>query len=116
VPPRNWRVRVGDILEAAERACAYVRGLTFEQFVTNSRNVDAVSYAIVVIGEATNAIAEDIALATPEIPWSDIRGMRNRITHEYFGVDVEVLWQTVIEDLPQLQSMLRALLARNDLP
>ncbi len=115
MPPREWRVRVDDILEAAERALGYAQGFTFEQFAADPRTVDAVSYAIVVIGEAVKAIPEPVTLAAPEIPWADIRGMRNKVAHEYFGVDVQVLWQTVREDLPPLLTALRALLARNDL-
>jgi len=116
VPRREWRIRVGDILEATERALSYVSGLTFQQFAADRRNVDAVSYAIVVIGEAAGQIPESVMQAAPEIPWADIRGMRNRIAHEYFGIDLQVLWETVIEDLPQLRPAFRALLERNDLP
>ncbi len=116
MPPRDWRLRANDILEAAERAQIYVQGLTLEQFAADPRNVDAVSYAIMVIGEAAKSIPESVAIAAPDIPWSDIRGMRNRIAHEYFGVDLEVLWHTVTDDLPQLYLMFRALLDRNDLP
>lgn len=103
MPPRDWRVRANDIVEATRRAQSYISGLTFEQFKTDSRSVDATSYAILVIGEAANLFPESVVLAAPEIPWADIRGMRNRIAHEYFGVDLEVLWYTVIEDLPGLQ-------------
>ena len=116
MPPRDWRLRANDILEAAERAQSYAKKLTFEQSVSDSRNVDAVSYAIVVIGEAAKSIPESVAAAAPEIPWTDIRGMRNRIAHDYFGIDLEVLWHTVVEDLPKLQSAFRALLERSDLP
>jgi uncharacterized protein with HEPN domain len=115
VPPREWRVRVGDIIAAAERAFAYAQGLTFEQFAADARTVDAVSYAIVVIGEAAKAVPEGIALAAPEIPWADICGMRNKVAHEYFGVDIKVLWQTVREDLPPLVAAMRTLAARSDL-
>ncbi len=103
------------MVEASERSLGYVRGLTFEQFAADLRTVDAVSYAIVVIGEAVKAIPETVILASPEIPWADIRGMRNKVAHEYFGVDVKVLWQTVREDLPSLLVTLRALTARPDL-
>jgi len=85
VPPREWRVRMTDILEAAERALAYVQGLTYEQFAADARTVDAVSYAIVLIGEAAKAVPEAVMAAAPEIPWADIRGMRNKVAHEYFG-------------------------------
>lgn len=115
MPPREWRVRVNDIVEAAERALGYVQGLTFDQFASDPRTVDAVSYAIVVIGEAAKAIPETVTRAAPEIPWADVRGMRNRIAHEYFGVDVKVLWQTVRDDLPPLLATLRTLAAGADL-
>lgn len=115
MPLREWRVRVADIVEATERALGYVQSLTFEQFAADPRTIDAVSYAIVIIGEAVKAIPENVTVATPEIPWADIRGMRNRVAHEYFGVDVKVLWQTVREDLPPLLAALRTLAARSDL-
>jgi uncharacterized protein with HEPN domain len=103
------------MVSAAERALGYVEGLTFEQFAADARTVDAVSYAIVVIGEAAKAIPEAVTLVTPEVPWPDIRGMRNKVAHEYFGVDVKVLWQTVREDLPALIARLRAVAERPDL-
>jgi uncharacterized protein with HEPN domain len=106
---------VNDIIEAAERALRYVQGLTFDQFAADARTVDAVSYAIVVIGEAAKAVPEAVTRAAPEIPWADVRGMRNRVAHEYFGVDVKVLWQTVHDDLPPLIETLRVLAARSDL-
>jgi uncharacterized protein with HEPN domain len=114
VPPREWQVRLGDMIAAAERARGYVHGLTFEQFAADPRTVDAVSYAMVVIGEAANALKDVGPRLAPEIPWPDIRGMRNQVAHEYFGVDVKVLWQTVQEDLPPLLATLRALAARSD--
>jgi uncharacterized protein with HEPN domain len=114
VPPREWRVRLADMIAAAERALGYVQGLTFEQFAADPRTVDAVSYAIVVIGEAATALKDAGPKLAPEIPWSDIRGMRNQVAHEYFGVDVKVLWQTVREDLPALLASLRGVLARPD--
>jgi len=114
VPPREWRVRLGDMIAAGERALGYVNGLTLEQFAADPRTVDAVSYAIVVIGEAAKAVQDAAARDAPEVPWADIRGMRNKVAHEYFGVDVKVLWQTVREDLPPLLTTLRALALRSD--
>jgi uncharacterized protein len=115
VPPRAWRIRAKDIMEAAQRAQAYVEDLTFEQFRADSRSIDAVSYAMLVIGEAANAIPEHVIASSPDIPWADVRGMRNRIAHDYFGVDLMVLWHTVNEDLPELRSAFEALLDRDDL-
>lgn len=115
MPPREWRVRLGDMIAAAERALGYVQGLTLEQFAADPRTVDAVSYAIVVIGEAATALKDVGPKLAPEIPWADIRGMRNKVAHEYFGVDVKVLWQTVREDLPPLVAELKSFALRSDL-
>ena len=114
MPPREWRARLDDMVQAAERALGYVRGLTYEQFAADPRTVDAVSYAIVVIGEAASALKDLGPKLAPEVPWADICGMRNRVAHEYFGVDVKVLWETAREDLPSLLAELRAALARPD--
>jgi uncharacterized protein with HEPN domain len=105
-------MRLDDMIAAAERALGYVEGLTYEQFAADRKTVDAVSYAIVVIGEAASALKDVGPALAPEIPWADIRGMRNRVTHEYFGVDVKVLWETARADLPSLLASLRAALAR----
>jgi uncharacterized protein with HEPN domain len=102
------------MIQAAERALGYVRGLTFEQFSADPKTIDAVSYAIVVIGEAASALKDAGPEMAPELPWADIRGMRNRVAHEYFGVDVKVLWETVREDLPSLLVALRRSLAGSD--
>jgi len=104
------------MVAAAERALGYVQGLTFEQFAADPRTVDAVSYAIVVIGEAATALKDAGPKLAPEMPWSDIRGMRNQVAHEYFGVDVKVLWETVRVDLPPLVAAMKAVVSRSDLP
>jgi uncharacterized protein with HEPN domain len=104
------------MVQAAERALGYVKGLTFEQFSADPKTIDAVSYAIVVIGEAASALKDMGPELAPELPWADIRGMRNRVAHEYFGVDVKVLWETVREDLPSLLVALRTLVAGADQP
>jgi uncharacterized protein with HEPN domain len=116
VPPREWRACLDDMVQAAERALGYVQGLTYEQFAADLKTIDAVSYAIVVIVEAASALKDTGPKLAPELPWADIRGMRNRVAHEYFGVDVKVLWETVREDLPSLLAALRAMLARTSQP
>jgi uncharacterized protein with HEPN domain len=102
------------MIQAAERALGYVQGLTYEQFAADLRTIDAVSYAIVVLGEAAGALKEVGPNIAPELPWADIRGMRNRVAHEYFGVDVKVLWETVREDLAPLLAELRTVRSRPD--
>jgi len=106
LPRRGWRLRVEDILDAIGRIERYVEGLTFEQFQSDEKTVDAVVRNLEVIGEAVrHLIATQESLPTG-IPWTDIAGMRNILIHEYFGVDLNIIWHTIVEDLPVLRDQL----------
>jgi len=106
LPHRGWRLRVEDILDAIGRIERYVEGLTFEQFQSDEKTVDAVVRNLEVIGEAVrHLIATQESLPTG-IPWTDIAGMRNILIHEYFGVDLNIIWHTIVEDLPVLRDQL----------
>lgn len=70
--------------------------------------VEACLYNIQVIGEAVNQLAEDVKVANPQIPWALIKGMRNRLIHEYFGTDLPLVWNTIKSDLPGFRNELRA--------
>jgi uncharacterized protein with HEPN domain len=111
VPPREWRLRIEDILEAAARAQRYVAGMELAEFVADDRTLDAVSRCLGIIGEAVTHVPAEIIAAHPEIPWAEMRGMRNVVVHEYFGVTNETLWKTAREDLPTIVEPLRKLLA-----
>jgi len=107
---RDWRFRVRDILAAVRAIEAYTEGMTFEEFAADSRTVDAVVRNLMTIGESTRWIPEPIKDAHREVPWRTLRGMRNVVVHEYFGVDSEILWETVRTDLPPLAPTLEAIL------
>ena len=107
---RDWRFRVRDILAAVRAIEAYTEGMTFEEFAADSRTVDAVVRNLMTIGESTRWIPEPIKDAHREVPWRTLRGMRNVVVHEYFGVDSEILWETVRSDLPPLAPKLEAIL------
>jgi uncharacterized protein with HEPN domain len=115
VPPsRDWALRVRDIVGAAERIARYTAGMTQEQFARDEKTVEAVCFALVVIGEAASRVAEEDQARAPEIPWRKMRGMRNIAVHEYFGLDVETLWLTATRDVPALRPLLEELGARQD--
>jgi uncharacterized protein with HEPN domain len=113
VPPREWRLRIEDILDAAARAQRYVAGMELEAFVADDRTLDAVSRCFGIIGEAAAHVPQEVIAAHPEIPWAEMRAMRNIVVHEYFGVTNETLWKTVREDLPQIMEPFRKLLANS---
>jgi uncharacterized protein with HEPN domain len=107
LPPRDWRLRVDDILDAIARIEQYVNGLNIEQFRADQKTIDAVVRNLEVIGEAVRHLSADQRGLSVEIPWTDIAGMRSILIHEYFGVDLNIVWQTVTHDLPELRSQLR---------
>ncbi len=112
MPPREWRLRVEDILEAITRIETYTRDMTEDAFVNDSKTIDAVVRNLEIIGEASCHIEDPILQAAPEVPWDKMRGLRNVVAHEYFGVDVGIIWQTVKNDLPPLEAPLRRLLEK----
>jgi uncharacterized protein with HEPN domain len=112
VPPREWRLRIEDILEAAARIERYVEHHNdVATFVSDELTVDAVSRCFGIIGEAVARLPEAVLASHPEIPWTEMRGLRNIVVHEYFGVTNETLWKTAREDLPTIIGPLRELLA-----
>ena len=111
MPAREWRLRVEDILAAVERVQRYTAGSDLASFTADEKTIDAVCFCFGVIGEAARHVPEDVLAAHPDLPWSEMRGMRNVVVHEYFGVTPETLWKTAREDLPSVAARLRALLA-----
>lgn len=111
MPPRDWRLRIEDILEAAGRISRYVEGKDLGAFLSDDRTQDAVSRCFGIIGEAATHVPRDVMEAHPEVPWVAMRGMRNVVVHEYFGVTEETLWKTATEDLPTIIEPLRRILA-----
>jgi uncharacterized protein with HEPN domain len=102
VPPRDWRERLADIREAVDRIAEYTHGMTAESFSSNRLVVDAVVRNLTVIGEAARGVPPEVEARLPDLPWLEMRGLRNLVVHRYFGVDLAVLWQTVCDDLPAL--------------
>lgn len=97
------------IREAAENARSFVEGMTREEFLADKRTQQAVIMSVIIIGEATTKIMDrypGFVDGNPTIPWRNIRGMRNRIAHGYFDINLEVVWDTVQTALPDLQGKL----------
>ncbi len=99
-----------DMKEAAEKILKYTQGLSFEDFLADDKTIDAVVRNFEIIGEASLWIDEDFRLENPQIEWKKLRGFRNRIVHDYFGIDYEIVWSILTQDLEELVFQLDQLL------
>jgi uncharacterized protein with HEPN domain len=100
------------MLEAAQQACLYVEGLKKADFLDDKRTQQAVILNLVILGEAvTKLLNQDEAFAVrhPQVPWRSMKGMRNRLAHGYFDINLDVVWDTVQTALPGLLAQLPAI-------
>ena len=101
---------MNDNLEAIEKATKFVEGINYDDFGRDDKTVYAVIRALEIIGEATRKIPQDVKDKYTEIPWREIAGMRDKLIHDYFGVNLLVVWKAVSEDLPMIKSLLQRML------
>jgi len=113
---RTCQLYLRDILEAIERIESYVKGRTFKQFSKDTLVIDAVVRNFEIIGEATKHIPVEVKQEHPLIKWKDMAGMRDKLAHEYFGVDTDILWKTSINRLPALKPLIEEMLSENEEP
>lgn len=106
---KGTSLTVDDLLDHMVEACrkitSYTDGMDEEAFYRSPMTIDAVVKNIEVLGEAANSLIKNYAIfteSTPTIPWRQLYGMRNRLTHGYFDIDEKIVWQTVTSDIPQL--------------
>jgi uncharacterized protein with HEPN domain len=115
-PEAGSRIReyLQHILEAIDRATSYISGMDFDAFERDPRTQDAVIRSVEIIGEAAKRVRStdpEFAARHSEIPWDVMYGMRNRIVHDYFEIDLKVVWQTVLSDLPTLRQQITTLVS-----
>jgi len=91
---------VNDILYCIDHITSYTASLSFEDFTSNFMVIEACLYNIQIIGEAVAHLPDDVKNNSLHIPWALIKGMRNRLIHEYFGTDLPVVWNVIKNDLP----------------
>ncbi|MFT4066554.1 DUF86 domain-containing protein [Paraburkholderia sp.] len=97
--------------QAATDACSFVAGLAKDDFLEDKRTQQAVIMSLIIIGEAATKVMDgytEFAQTHPEVPWRGMRGMRNRIAHGYFDINLDVVWDTVQTALPELLRQLPA--------
>ena len=101
---------LNDILGAIEKIEQFTKGFNYSKFVKDEKTVFAVIRALEIIGEAAGSIPESTRKKSKAIPWREIAGIRNKLIHEYFGVNYEVIWKTIKEDLKPFKENVRKIL------
>ena len=107
---RNYNLYLQDVVVAADRVASYVEGVTRDEFEADQMRLDAVIRNLQVIGEAVKKIPDSIQKGYPSIPWHEIAGLRNRVTHVYFDVDINIIWDVVQFELPTLKTQIQRIL------
>jgi len=107
---RTPNLLLEDILDSAERIVEYTSGMTFEDFSVDNKTIDAVIRNFEIIGEASHLLPDHLKEDYSSVDWYRIRGFRNRIVHDYFGVDIEIVWKISCEQIPELITKVKNIL------
>lgn len=108
---REPNLLIEDIIDSGNKILDYTSNLTFEDFTRDGKTIDAVIRNFEIIGEAANRLPEEFKDGHTEIDWHRIRGFRNRVVHDYFGIDYGIVWEIKTTFLPTLISKLKALIS-----
>jgi len=103
---RDYRLYIDDILQAIRKIEEYSKGLSSDEFFKEEKNIDAVVRNFEIIGEAVKNVPKKIREKYPNVSWKIIEGMCDKLIHEYFRVNIEVLWKTIKEDLPKIKPLI----------
>ncbi len=104
---RKPSMLIRDIVKSITHINTYTSNLSFEEFSSNFMVVEACLYNIQILGEAVSKLPEDTKELEPQIPWALIKGMRNRLIHEYFGTDPSLVWNVIKNELPSFDAVLK---------
>jgi uncharacterized protein with HEPN domain len=107
---RSPKLLIEDILESARKIQRYTAGMDFEQFTLDEKTIDAVVRNFEIIGEAANRLPDDFRDRYSDVEWNRIRGFRNRIVHDYFGIDYSIVWNIIENFLPQLATNIESII------
>ncbi len=109
---RDQKLLLEDMLESAVKIRRYTAGLTYDTFIMDEKTVDAVVRNFEIIGEAANRLDQTYRAQHPEFKWNRLRGFRNRLIHEYFGIDYEIVWDIIENNIQQVAEQLEKLLSQ----
>jgi len=109
---KDVRIYLEDISQACKKVMVYITGMGFEEFKRDERTKDAVLRNLEVMGEAVKSLPKDFKENYKEVKWKAIAGMRDKLIHEYFGVSPDIIWQTLKNDIPQLELQIKNILKK----
>ncbi|MDO9288963.1 MAG: DUF86 domain-containing protein [Thermodesulfovibrionales bacterium] len=107
---RDFRLYLVDILDSGSAVLAFVKDLSFEEFCNDRKTSSAAIREFEIIGEAAGKLPDELKQKRPDVEWQDIKDFRNLLIHEYFGVDLEIVWKVIQENLPVLMNAVREIL------
>ncbi len=111
---KDNRIYLEHILDSIVLIEQYTRGMSVDKFKKDSKTVDAVIRNFEIIGEAAGKLPQQFRDRHPEVPWKSLTGLRNVLIHEYFGVDVEAVWENIGQKLPELKTQMETILSREE--
>jgi uncharacterized protein with HEPN domain len=108
---RKYRDYLQDMLEATDKVAASSQGMTLERFLEDEKTPFAVVRGLEIIGEGAKKIPVAVKAKHPQVPWREVAGMSDKLAHDTVGVNAEVVWKTVVEDVPRIARSLRDILS-----
>ena len=104
---RDLRDYINDLIEACEDILSFTKGMSYSDFANDKKTVNAVIRSLEVIGEATKKLPVSFRGNYPDIPWKQMAGMRDKLIHEYFGIDKQMVWQAVEKHIPNILPLVK---------
>ncbi len=112
---RTYSDCLSDIVINIKRIEDFTKGSSFEKFASDEKTTYAVIRALEIIGEAVKNLPASLKSKYPKVPWKQMAGMRDRLTHAYFGVKIDVVWYTITDEIPKIKPILTEIIADNKL-
>jgi len=109
---KDNRIYIEHINQSIDKIQKFILHVTLEELAQDEMMQDAIIRNIEVIGEASKKNSLEFKIKNDEIPWKEMAGMRDKLIHDYFGVDIEVIWKTIMVDLPRLKLQIESIIKR----